>query len=109
MNEIQAEQMAENAAVGQAMMQLLGEMYCCEPTEALIKRGVYKYTDCGAWIAFTTTGVKLGSIVEGSSAECTPHDIAYSGDDAAFKAAFWAALKEIEAEADILWREANED
>ena len=28
--------------------------------ESRIKRGVYKYTDCGAWIEFNENGVKLG-------------------------------------------------
>jgi|SRR6185436_57452 len=107
MNEIQAERMAEDAAMGSALMQCLADIYCCEPTEAAVKRGVYKNTECGAWIAFTATGVKVGSIVEGSDAETQSFDVPYNGDDEAFRKAFFEALNEIEAQADLLWHEAN--
>lgn len=36
-----------------------------------IKKSVYKYTDCGAWIDFDEKGIKVGSIVEGYDAECS--------------------------------------
>lgn len=34
-----------------------------------LNRYVYKYTDCGAWIAWDDSSVTIGSIVEGSEAE----------------------------------------
>lgn len=34
-----------------------------------LKRDVYKYTDCGAWIDWTDETMTIGSIVEGSDAE----------------------------------------
>ncbi len=108
MNEIQAEQMAEGAAMGEALMELLAKFYWCEPTEEAIKKSVYKHTSCGAWIAFTETGVKVGSIVEGCDFGTEEYDISYNGDDKQFMKSFFAAIEEIETEADFLWREYNE-
>jgi|GEM_PF-4283682 len=50
-------------------------------------------------------GITVGSIVEGSDACCTPHDLAYpfSEDE------FYAALQSIEDEAQEIWEEANPD
>ena len=38
------------------------------PVDSL-KRSIYKYTDCGAWIDWDDNRVTIGSIVEGSDAE----------------------------------------
>ena len=62
---------AQEEAIAEAeeMLDLLSEHYPGPDTERQVKRGVYKYTNCGAWVAFPSEGalrVELGSIVEGS-------------------------------------------
>lgn len=89
------------------VLRALGDRYECGPNEDWIKKGVYKYTNCGAWIEFTDTGVRLGSIVEGSDASVGPVDVAYNGNDADFLRDFDLATESVEAEADVLWREVN--
>ena len=62
--EIKRQQVAKRKA-----WHYLNDLYVREKEnrdESLIKRGVYKYTDCGAWVKFNENGVRLGSIVEGS-------------------------------------------
>ena len=71
----------------------------CLRAEAAIKRGVYKYTSCGAWVEFTQTGLVLGSIIEGVE-QCTEsHTLNYPFTDEAY----WAALEAIEKEAQEIW------
>ena len=82
----------------------LAEMYgssdaSSNDDQAVITKGVYKYTTCGAWIEFTPTGVVVGSIVEGIE-ECTPsHTLDYPFSQEAFS----AALTTVEEEAAELW------
>ena len=47
------------------LQDLLSLRGCGEETFAQLKRNIYKYTACGAWIIETEYGVGLGSIVEG--------------------------------------------
>tara|TARA_Y100001973_G_C5170162_1_gene318557 strand:- start:290 stop:637 length:348 start_codon:yes stop_codon:yes gene_type:complete len=82
-----------------------------EETMEQVTRNTYKFTDCGAWCATAhddqseVIGVKVGSIVEGSDAETDVHTIKFP-----FKMKeFWAALDEVESEAEMLWNEANGD
>lgn len=74
--------------------------------EEQCKRNVYKYTDCGAWIAFYDWGVELGSIVEGSDEGTNVYNLKYkdkfTGKD------IQKALDTIEEEADLIWKWANE-
>ena len=42
---------------------------CLGTSVSSLKRDVYKYTDCGAWIDWTDESMTIGSIVEGSDAE----------------------------------------
>jgi len=42
-----------------------------QEAQTALKYVVYKYTDCGAWVAFEMDQVLIGSIVEGVD-ECTP-------------------------------------
>ena len=71
--------------------------------EKHLKRDIYKYTDCGAWICWDRLGMTIGSIVEGSDAEfsrlfifpCTSEEV----DN-------W--LNELEVLTDEAWHEANE-
>jgi len=96
-----------------------------EKTIENIKRNTYKYTDCGAWFAYTTVEeridhnidldlhpylnpnaeVTIGSIIEGSDAECIPITLLFPF---ALKE-FWDALQEVEDEAKQIWHEVNEE
>lgn len=42
-----------------------------------IRNRIYKDYDCGPWISFDDDGVTLGSIVEGSDACATEHELNY--------------------------------
>lgn len=66
---------------------------------------VYKSTSCGAWARLLPNGVIFGSIVEGSEAEVNTDPLIFPFTEDALK----KTLNYIEREADILWREANED
>lgn len=77
---------------------------------SLLKKYLFKFTDCGAFIepAKTTTKIEeiaIGSIIGGSDAQTTTHTFAFPFDYSAFS----AALDSIEAEAKDLWEEANEE
>lgn len=71
--------------------------------ENSIKRGVYKHTDCGAWIEFKDTGIELGSIVEGS--DCGADEINLSWKEVPTK--FWESLQAIEDQCKLIWDWAN--
>ena len=97
-----------------------------EKTFADVERNTYKYTNCGAWIQEETEGtvdyesphieefndaptyehpigLTVGSIGEGSDCNCESITLCYP-----FRMEqFWEALKSIEAEADVLWHQAN--
>jgi hypothetical protein len=71
--------------------------------ESLIKRGVYKYTDCGAWVTFNENGVKLGSIVEGSDHGADSIDLTWKD----IPTEFTNSLDMIEEQCDLIWNWAN--
>ena len=76
--------------------------YLCTTVSSL-KRDVYKYTDCGAWIDWDDDRITIGSIVEGSDAEFSktflfPVNIAYIDN--------W--FEELEKLTDEAWHEAND-
>ena len=75
--------------------------------ESLIKKAIFKGTNCGAWIEFTVTGIAVGSIVEGSDVDCTSHALIWTGEE---DVGAWIdnALAEIEEEANYIWKEWNE-
>jgi len=73
-----------------------------------IEKALFKGTECGAWIDFTDYGLVVGSIVEGSDFECESHYFDWTGEEDV-ESFLDKALYEIELEADILWRERNED
>jgi hypothetical protein len=58
----------ENESFGRFLIEVLAEFCCCKPTPDAINRAVYKMTDCGAWCLFDASGIKVGTIVEGSEA-----------------------------------------
>lgn len=72
--------------------------------EAWIKRGVYKYTDCGASIEFNENGVKLGSIVEGSDFGADSIDLTWKE----IPSKFTSSLQAIEDQCELIWQWANE-
>jgi hypothetical protein len=98
---------AELAYNGNNMLKSLSAYFGCEPNEQAIERRVYKDTECGAWIKFHHDAVKItiGSIVEGSDAECVPVTLSWPFPHAELE----QAIEDIEAQADMLWREANEE
>lgn len=74
-------------------------------TEAEAKRHIYKYTDCGAWIHFTKTGVEIGSIVEGCDFGTAIYPLTYgtgfTGTD------IQGRINAVEAEASDIWEWMN--
>ncbi len=69
------------------------------------KRHLYKYTDCGAWIAFNEDGIRLGSIVEGCDFGTAIYPLYYA--DNFTSADIQARINAIEAEATAIWDWAN--
>ena len=91
---------------------------------AAFGRAVYKYTDCGPWVAAVlpngnevyyadlnglklkmstrVVAVKVGSIVEGSDACIGPYRVTDPAD-------FEATLQQVSAEANEAWHEANDE
>jgi hypothetical protein len=66
-----------------------------------VERNTYKHTDCGAWIREERKGITVGSIVEGVDYDCTPETVTYP-----FKMdEFWQALKNVEWQADEIWKD----
>ncbi len=83
---------------------------CGEKSFDEVKKNTFKFTDCGAWIeegrAVTAVeGIVVGSIVEGADYDATTHVLSYPFEIQEF----WDALKEVEMEADQIWREVNEE
>lgn len=68
LNEISLCKMQEDEAFGTFLIETIGEIYQTNDVQ-LIKKGVYKYTNCGAWIKFDEKGIIVGTIIEGSDAE----------------------------------------
>ena len=83
---------------------------CGEKSFDEVKKNTFKFTDCGAWIEegrgvlMEDGGIVVGSIVEGADYDATTHVLSYPFEIQEF----WDALKEVEMEADQIWREINE-
>ncbi len=73
-----------------------------EATESM-KRIVYKYTNCGAWIVFDEKGITVGSIVEGVDQGTDSHELEYPFTIDEYN----AALQEVEDEASSIWNETH--
>ncbi len=71
--------------------------------KGMIKRDVYKYTNCGAWINFTNTGIELGSIVEGVDWGTNMHTLEYPFT----KKQYWDTLQSIEDQANEIWQDTH--
>jgi hypothetical protein len=72
-------------------------------SEGWISKCVYKFTSCGAWIDFTQTGIKIGSIIEGIEQNTSTHALDYPFPLETFN----ATLQEVEKEANDLWNESH--
>ena len=81
------------------LQDLLSQRNCGEETFAELKRNIYKYTSCGAWIIETEYGVGLGSIVEGVDEGTQTYELnfPFSIDQ------FQDALQSVEDEAQEIW------
>jgi hypothetical protein len=73
--------------------------------ESRARMHVYRYTACGAWLEFTETGLKLGSIVEGSDCGTATYELFYPFTEAEVE----DRIAAIENEADAIWKWANEE
>ncbi|MAH29946.1 MAG: hypothetical protein CL959_04635 [Euryarchaeota archaeon] len=82
------------------LQDLLSLRGCGEETFGQLKRNVYKYTSCGAWIIETEYGVGLGSIVEGVDEGTETHALNYPFTIDQFQ----DALQSVEDEADEIWK-----
>ena len=69
-------------------------------------RHLYKSTDCGAWIEFGENRIVLGSIVEGCDFGTATYPLYYASGFTG--ADIQARIDAIEAEADAIWKWANE-
>lgn len=77
-----------------------------DPDFNVMSRRLYKATACGAWIAEEKDGVAIGSIVEGSDADCETRRIKWADITTE---SLNKAVERIENEAEELWEEANGD
>ena len=74
--------------------------------EKVIKKQIYKHTDCGAWIEFEENGIRLGSIVEGSDSGCASYFIPWRR---VTEATISERIEAVEKEATAIWDWANEE
>jgi hypothetical protein len=74
-------------------------------SEGQCKRNMYKYTDCGAWLEFTPTGIVIGSIVEGCDFGTATYPLHYK--DNFTSADIQARIDAVEREAEAIWDWAN--
>lgn len=81
------------------------EHFCMmEEKNGRLNKAVYDSQGFGPWIKLLDDGIRIGSIVEGSQAECTPFELSYPFTVNELK----AEMKNLEEEHDRLWKEANE-
>lgn len=65
-----------------------------------IDRGIYKGTDCGAWVAQRPNGIAIGSIVEGADYDAETKELQFPFT----MAQFWDACQAVEDSADEIWK-----
>ena len=131
MNEIDYYRMQEDAATGRLICQNLEAILIDNGsgmTVADLYKSVYKYTPCGPWLSVrlhdgtwkhcgelrgiengNVRALLVGSIVEGSDAEVVGQEIDLLTCDTPEEAvtAFWHEVEQVNAEACLLWDEAN--
>ena len=107
MDEMDYFEMQEQIALGEELNKRVKAHCGLQPSDddARLSKALFNGSDCGAWIVMEETGLKVGSIVEGSDAEVS-HTLIWTGEENVEK---WLdqTLKEIEEEVDFLWRECN--
>ena len=64
-----------------------------------VKKNTSDNTNCGAWITEDEQGIKVGANREGCDHGTDPHEVNYPFEISSF----WAALSEVEQEAEIIW------
>ena len=79
--------------------------YLSSESQDQAKRHIYKATECGASIHFRDNGITIGSIVEGADCDTTYHELDYPF----LVKDFSEAVDEVEAEAEAIWIEWNEE
>ena len=82
------------------MTDLLSLRGCGVESFERLKRNVYKYTSCGAWVDEDEQGVALGSIVEGVDEGTEIHSLTYPFTIDQFQ----NALQSVEDEASEIWK-----
>jgi hypothetical protein len=90
------------------VLELADTVYGCEPPDEKSARGtlrkcLYKYTSCGAFIEFLDDGVVIGSIVEGVDWGTDNHTLHYPFTNTEF----WEAVESVEEEASQIWDETH--
>jgi hypothetical protein len=104
MDEVDYHSTQEAIGIGQEMDALVAEYFGLpsDASEVEIDRALYKGTDCGAWFKFTETGVRVGTIVEGSDAEFIRNlDYPFTASE------FERVIRYLEERASEAWKEAN--
>ena len=76
---------------------------CGEKDFSDVEKATYKYTTCGAWIAQSSDGITIGSIVEG----CDEGTSVYTLDYPFEIDLFWDSLDYIDKEAEKIWNETH--
>ena len=76
---------------------------CGEKDFSDVKRATYKYTTCGAWIAQSSDGITIGSIVEG----CDEGTSVYTLDYPFEIDLFWDSLDKVDKEAEKIWNDTH--
>ena len=76
---------------------------CGEKDFSEVERATYKYTTCGAWIAQSSDGITIGSIVEG----CDEGTSVYTLDYPFEIDLFWDSLDKVDKEAEKIWNDTH--
>ena len=76
---------------------------CGEKDFSDVEKATYKYTTCGAWIAQSSDGITIGSIVEG----CDEGTSVYTLDYPFEIDLFWDSLDKVDKEAEKIWNETH--
>ena len=76
---------------------------CGEKDFSDVEKATYKYTTCGAWIAQSSDGITIGSIVEG----CDEGTSVYTLDYPFEIDLFWDSLDKVDKEAEKIWNDTH--
>lgn len=110
MDWIEHDKICSDAAVGQWLMETIGEsmgLSADRCDEGSIKKALFKGTDCGAFVHFDELGVVVGTIVEGSDAEYSKRILFDLDDKESFLKCFWDTVQKCEDFAEAEWAECE--